>query len=218
MKKTFCTLMIVFTLLALAGCGGGGDGNSVIVKQILSDETVDGDIALDPVTNALTVTQVNLDPVAGPLVPSVFAGVRPLDGVEFRAFLDFPLVGIPLNAIISSATLDIVINSIEVQPANAAIPIRIELVSFPPPLLPTDFDRVSLPPLATTTIIPPISLADLHRHVTVDVTPLLQIAQDRGFPSFQVRILEDFGLVPPGRIEIDEASNATAPLLRVAFF
>ena len=49
-----------------------------------------------------------MKPDVGPAVPSAFAGVRPSDGAEFRAFLDFPLAGIPLNAIISSATLDIV--------------------------------------------------------------------------------------------------------------
>jgi len=155
--------------------------------------------------------------VAPPAVNSVFAGVRPVTLEEFRAFLDFPLGSIPLNGIISSATLDIFIDSIDVVPPAASIPVRIELVSFPPPLLGSDFDRVILPPLATTTIL--LSAADLNRHVLVDVTHLMATAQANQLPRFQIRLLEDFGFVAPGLIEIDDSLvTATAPLLRVRFF
>lgn len=213
MKRTFFALTMILAMLAITGCGGGGDNSPpLFVKLILSDATVDGDIGVDPLTGSVTVTQVTRDRVS-----SVLAGVDPVTREEFRAFLDFPLAGIPLNAIIDSATLDIRINSIQ-QTNGTSIPIRIELVSFPPPLLGSDFDRVLLQPLATTTILPPISLADVNHHVVIDVTALMREAQARGLANFQIRILEDFGFVSPGLIHIDDTTNASAPLLRVAFF
>jgi len=136
--------------------------------------------------------------------------------------MDFPLTGaggVPGSAIINSATLDIFIDSISIQPAASSIPIRIELVTFPPQtLLASDFDRTIQPALAFTTIIPPISRADVSRHVTVDVTSLMVEAQRRGLSDFQIRILEDDGFVFPGLIEIDDTTINRAPLLTVSFF
>jgi hypothetical protein len=212
MKKILVVLMLCWLALSVTGCGGGGDGGPpVFVRNILSAPTVDGDVEQDSVTGSLTVTQVARD-----AVPSVLAGVDPATLNELRAFLHFPLGSIPTNAIIRSATLDIFIDSI--RPIGGLVPIRIELVSFPPPLLGTDFDRLLLPPLAFTTISPPISAADVNRHVVIDVTDLMRAAQANALPSFQVRILEDFGFVSPGLIEIDDTSTALAPLLRVVFF
>ena len=119
--------------------------------------------------------------------------------------------GVPGNAVIVSATLDIVINSIQPQPLTGTIPIRIDLVSFQPPtLLPTDFDRTLQPALATITITPPISQADFGNHVFVDVGLLMQEAQRLGLPDFQVRILEDLGAVSP------DLSKSTTPRERIA--
>jgi hypothetical protein len=103
------------------------------------------------------------------------------------------------------------------------IPIRIDLVFFQPPtLIASDFNRNSLLPLATTTIIPPISQADLGQHVFVDVTSLMAEAQRLGLPDFQIRILEDLGPVSPGLIEINDTTGANrgllAPLLQVEYF
>lgn len=149
----------------------------------------------------------------------MFAGIDPITGSEFRAFLDFPLTGaVPVNATISSATLNLLIDSIIILSAANSIPIRIELVSFPPQtLLASDYDRIVQPPLSFTTIIPPIARADVRRNVSVDVTSLMVEAQRRGLANFQVRILEDDGFVFPGLIEIDD-TNALAPLLKVAYF
>jgi hypothetical protein len=149
----------------------------------------------------------------------VFAGIDPVTGSEFRAFLDFPLTGaVPGNAIIASATLEIFIDSISIEAAANSIPIRIELVSFPPQtLLASDYDRIAQPPLTFTTIVPPIFRADVRHNVSVDVTSLMVEAQRRGLPNFQIRILEDDGFVFPGLIEIDD-TNALAPLLKVTYF
>jgi len=208
-------------ILALAGCGGGGGGSSApaqVTTQIFSDPVFDGDIAQDPVTGTFTVTRGNTQFVS--------AGIDPATGVEYRAFLDFPLTGaggVPGNAVIVSAFLDIVINNIQPQPLIGTIPFFIDLVSFPPATLAgTNFSRTILPPLATTTITPPISQTDLGRHVTIDVTSLMIEAQRLGLLNFQVRILEDLSAVAPGLIEINDTtgvnSSTLAPLLQVTYF
>lgn len=213
MKKILFAAVMMSLILLMSGCGGGGGSNPATVTQILSRAAFDGEIRFDP-PNLFTIVQGN--------TPSVFAGIDPVTGSEFRAFLDFPLTGaggVPGSAIINSATLDIFIDSISIRPAASSIPIRIELVTFPPQtLLASDFDRTIQPALAFTTIIPPISRADVSHHVTVDVTSLMVEAQRRGLADFQIRILEDDGFVFPGLIEIDDTTINRAPLLTVSYF
>ena len=208
-------VMLVATL-TLAACGGGGGSSSppVIVTQILSDPVYDGDIALN-MSGVYTLAQSNTQ--------SVFAGIDPATGTEYRAFLDFPLGGpggVPLNAGIDSATLDIFI--VDIQPLTGTIPIRIDLVSFQPPWLQvSDFSLAGQPALATITF--PIYQTDFGNHVPVDVTFLMREAQRLGLPDFQVRIMEDLGPVVPGLIEIDDTTIPAdrpifAPLLEVAYY
>ena len=222
MKRTFLAAIMVLVSLPLTGCGGGSSSAPpppTIVTQILSDPVYDGDIANDPGSDLFTITQGMTQSVQ-----SVFAGIDPAAGTEYRAFLDFPLTGaggVPSNAIIESATLDIVINS--VQTLTGTVPIRIDLVYFQPPtLVGTDFDRTIQPALMTTTIVPPISQADFGNHVTIDVTSLMTEAQRFGLANFQVRILEDLGVVSPGIIEINDTTGSNrgllAPLLQVEYF
>lgn len=222
MKRTFLSAIMVFVSIALIGCGGGGNSaRPTTVTQILSDPAFDGDIVKDPVTGAFTVTQGMTPPVQ-----SVFAGIDPATRAEFHAFMDFPLTGVdgvPGNAVIVSAFLDIVIKNVFLQSPSDTIPIRIDLVSFQPPtLISTDFDLVIQPALAITTIVPPISSAAAGNHVLVDVTSLMMEAQRLGLPDFQIRILEDLGAVPPGLIEINDTTDAFrgdfAPLLQVTYF
>lgn len=215
MIKILFTAVMMSLVVTMSGCGGGDSSNppTLFVTQIHSRAAFDGYIQFDP-PNLFTVVQGN--------TPSVFAGVDPVTGSEFRAFLDFPLTGaggVPGSATINSATLDIFIDSLAIHPAASSIPIRIELVAFPPQtLLPLDFSRAVQPALAITTIIPPIARADVGRHVTVDVTSLMVQAQRSGFTDFQIRILEDDGFVFPGLIEIDDTTINRAPLLTVSFF
>lgn len=215
MKRIVYALFVVLSLV-LGGCGDGSSSRPSITTQILSDPAFDGDIRQDPQTGAFTITQGNTQ--------SVFAGINPVTGAEYRAFLDFPLTGaggVPGNAVILSATLDIFIDSIQPQPLFGSIPIRIDLVSFlPPTLVASDFSRTAQPPLASLTVVPAIAQADLGRHVPIDVTPLMQEAQRLGLPDFQVRILQDAGA--PGLIEINDTTGANqtalAPLLQVSYF
>lgn len=203
--------------LVLSSCGSSSTRQTVIT-QILSDPVFDGDIAQNPVNGAFTIAQNNTQ--------SVFAGIHPVTAVEYRAFLDFPLGGangVPLDAFIVSATLDIVISSILPNPLSGTIPIRIDLVTFQPPtLVNSDYSRILQPALATTTIEPPIVQSDFGRHVLVDVTALMIEAQRLGLPDFQVRIMEDLGIVTPGRIEINDTTGPSrrvlAPLLEVEYF
>jgi len=210
MRRIFFAALALSITLFLSGCGGGSSSPPSSTTQILSTAANDGDIENDA-AGAFHVTQGN--------VSSVFAGIDAATGSEFRAFLDFPLTGaggVPGNAVIESATLDIFLDSIT-QPTAASIPIRIDLVSFPPQtLLASDYDRTVQPALtfARTFIVP----ADLNHHVTIDVTSLMVQAQIGGLTHFQVRILEDFGSnIQDGLVEIDDTTVNRAPLLVVTY-
>ncbi len=208
MKRALLAALLLSIMLVFTGCGGGSDNSPppTFTTEIFSVPALDGDI----------VDGVSISP-QGAL--SVLAGIDPVSLEEYRAFLGFPLTGVggvPGNAIIVSATLNIVIDRIFLQSLNGTIPIRIELVSFPPPLRVTDFDRILQPPLAITTIIPPISRADVGPNIAVDVTSLMAEAQRRGLPDFQIRLLEDFGFVERGLIEIND--DTKPPLLEVVYF
>jgi hypothetical protein len=216
------TLAIAYAAISLAGCGGGDGGVAppppAVTTQILSDPGFDGDIAqTSPITFIVTQGM-------SPTVQSVFAGIDPVTSAEYRAFLDFPLTGaggVPGNAIIDSAFLDIHIDSL--QPTIGTLPILIELVSFQPPtLLDTDFDRTLQPPLASIVVNPPISQADVGTNISIDVTPLMVEAQSLGLVDFQVRIMEDLGPAIPILMEVDDTTGASrntfAPLLTVTYF
>jgi hypothetical protein len=212
MKIILRCLLGLSLVLAFAGCGGGGSsGPTQITTQILSDARFDGDIALDPVSGTPTVTQNS--------PPSVFAGVDPVSNVEYRAFLDFPLSGaggVPGNAVIVSATLDIFIN--RVDSSSSSIPIDIDLVSFQPPtLVASDFSLSTQRALLTT----PINIfpGDARNHVFIDVTTLMKEAQrSPPLPDLQLRLLLSPNAAAPGRIEIDDTTVTRAPLLEVTYF
>ncbi len=214
MKKAFLAAITMFLGLALIGCGGGGTSAPppppTVTTQILSDPTLDGDISLD-VSNNFTITQSNTQ--------SEFAGIDPSTGTEYRAFLDFPLAGVggvPGNATIVSATLDIYINSI--QSLTSTVPLSIELVSFSL-LSSADFNSS---PLTTTLITFPVFQTDFNQHVFVDVTSLMAEAQSLGLQNFQIRIALDSSATSPGLIEINDTTGpnqaALAPLLEVTYF
>ena len=210
MKRLIFALLMFFAIFAVSGCGRGHDSSPTFVSDILSNPALDGDIEQSPPA-VFTITQGSTQ--------SVIAGIDPVTGGEFRAFLQFPLASIPGSAIISSATLDIVIDSI--QPLSGTIPIRIDLVSLQTTtLFASDYDRINQPALAFRTF--PIFQSDLGRHVVVDVTPLMQEAQRLSLSSFQIRILEDLGIVSPGLVEINDTNGVNrrnlAPLLEVIYF
>jgi hypothetical protein len=219
MPSRLLTTLLACTVLGLAGCGGGGDGPPPsFTTQILSDSAFDGDIEQSG-SSSYTVTQG-----MSPSVQNVFAGIDPVSGNEFRAFLDFPLggpQGVPGNAGIDSAFLEFFLD--DLQPSSTTLPVLVELVSFQPPtLIPTDFDRTIQQPLASVRISPPINHADIGTYVSIDVTPLMVQAQRLGLADFQVRVMEDLGPPIAGLMVIDDTTgtdrSTRAPLLTVTYF
>lgn len=212
MKRLFFSIILAVITLTMFGCGGGSSRPPDVVTQILSDQNFNGDITKAPVSGTFTIVQGSAQ--------SLFAGIDPVTGAESRTFLDVPLTGaggVPGNAAIVSATLDLFINSF--QSTASTIPMRIELVSFTSTLLALDYDSS---PLTTATIKFPVFQSDSGRHVAVDVTSLMVEVQRLGLANFQVRILEDFGPVTPGLVEINDTTGPNrgvlAPLLEVTYF
>ncbi len=216
MKRLLAATLFCIAI-TLAGCGDDSI-RPTFTTDILSDPAVDGYIA------KTTLPTYFITQGMSPGVQSVFAGVDPVSGTEYRAFLHFPLGGpggVPGSAIIASAYLDLYIDSIDTL--GSSIPIRIELVDLPSTtLVASDYERAILLPLDFVTISPPINSADVGNHVIVDVTRLMATAQHLGLPDFQLRILEDFGFVSPGVVEINDTTGASrgllAPLLSVTYF
>jgi hypothetical protein len=207
-------LSLALVTASLAGCivvvDNREDPSPIFTADITSDIAADGDIARSP-SEVYTIASA-LD------TGSVLAGVDPVSGDEFRGFLDFPLRGshgVPSNAAIESATLEIFINGISVSSSDRILPFLIDLVAFQPPaIIADDFDRIVQPPLLTMAF--DFYRADAGATVLVDVTALVQEAQLEGLPDFQIRFLLDFSATS-GLIEIDDHDLATAPLLVVSY-
>ena len=207
-------------ILCLSGCRGteNDNGSRTFTTHILSDSRFDGDIE-QTAPDTYTVTQG-----MSSTVQSVFAGIDPVGGTEFRAFLDFPLGGaggVPGRAVIDSAFLEIYVDDLE--PITARLPIRVDLVAFQPPtLLDTDYSRSLQPALASVTLSPDISRSDVGTFVPIDVTHLMAEAQRLGLVDFQVRIMEDVGPAIPVLMIIDDSTgtnrSSRAPLLTVTYF
>jgi hypothetical protein len=207
-------------VLCLSGCGGEeiDPGRDTFTTHILSDPQFDGDIERVS-ADAFTVTQG-----MSTNVQSVLAGIDPSGGTEFRAFLDFPLGGsrgVPADAFIDSAFLEIYVD--DLVPSTGRLPVRVDLVEFQPPtLIASDFSRSSQPALASVTVFPDISNADVGRYVAIDVTSLMAEAQRRRLVDFQVRIMEDVGPAVPVLMIIDDSTGSNrgsrAPLLTVTYF
>jgi hypothetical protein len=208
--------MMLLAVVLLYGCGGDSEADDhapaqVFTTQIFSSPRADGDIVF---------TRPSSFTVSSALITgNVFAGVDPLSRDEFRGFLDFPLggpAGVPLDAFIQSAILEIRINSVAVPSPDATVPMIIDLVHFQPPaLVSEDFDRTLQPPLLS---LAPVFFfpSDTGEMVAIDVTSLMQEAQRLGLPDLQLRFLLDFS-EDSGLIEIDDDDEATAPLLTVSY-
>ena len=212
--------LVALAVATLAGCGGSSDDGPppLYTSRILSDPAFDGDIQETGPATYVVTQGTNAQ------VQSFFAGIDPSSSTEYRTFLDFPLGGsggIPANATIDSAYLDIFVNSL--QPDGSSMPLRIELVQFrPPTLIGTDFDRTAQPPLAFIQVTPDIATSDVGTNTSIDVTPLMIKAQQLGVTDFQIRVLQDLG---PGVAVIMEINDTTGsdrndrgPLLTVNYF
>lgn len=213
MKGRIFWLVLGLVVVALAGCGGGND-RPLVQRVIASNAGVDGEILKDGTTDALTITIPG-----GGAGATLRAGVDAATNNEYRAFLDFPIATIPPGAIIQSAFLNIVVRNLSTSPAGSSIPLLVELVTYAPPLVGSDFDSAVLLPLSRTQTATTILPADVNdfNGVDINVTSLLVEARTQGLAFFQVRLLEDFVTTPLGIVTIDD-SDANPPQLRVAYF
>lgn len=220
MRVSAASIGLACVLTYLSGCGGGDGGSAgpqPVVTHILSDPTYDGDIEQTS-PSSFTVTQG----MSGN-VQTVLAGIDPTAGTEFRAFLDFPLNGpdgVPSNAIIDSAYLEVLVDNL--MPPNGSLPVRVELVSFQPPILtPNQFDLTAQPSLGAVLVSGDVTGADISHYVSVDVTPLMVQAQQLGLVDFQVRVMEDLGPAVDVLMEIDDTTAPDrpqfAPVLTVTY-
>lgn len=208
MRKLSLFSILAVMLLTLS-CNGSHP-HPVIVANILSDQLADGDIALDPVQQTYTITN-------GP--NTLYFGIDDTDPnlPEYRAFLDFPLDGstgeavIPLNARIVSATLEIFINEVSFAPI---VPTLLDLVSYPiAGLRAEDYD---LAPFLSQSL--DFFASDAGHFVSIDVTPLMQEAQNLGLTDFQLRFVLDFdAIIGFAGIEDLPSDPNTAPLLTVRY-
>ena len=207
--------VLVLAVVALNGCRRDNhhhdDPLPTYHTEIISDAYADGDIGL-ALDDTYTVSSA-ID------TGSVLAGVDPVTGEDFRGFLDFPLGGvdgIPPDAVIESATLEVYIIGMSDTLPGEIFPFLIDMVDFQPPyLIESDFSRAIQPPLLTM----PVNFypSDFGSFVVIDVTDLVDEAQFQGLPDLQLRFLLDFS-ANSGLIEIDDADTATAPLLKVTYY
>lgn len=208
--KFFALLAIILFGIISIIASGGHKSKPIFIASIYSDQPADGDISYDPVQNSFTITN-------GP--DTLFFGIDDLDPnfSEYRAFLDFPLDGstgqdgIPLDAVIVSATLEIYINEVSFA---ARIPTLLDLVSYPiNGLRVVDFNSDPLLSQSGN-----IFASDLGTIVSIDVTELMKEAQLLGLSDFQLRFLLDF-ISDVGFVGIDDipAVSSTAPLLTVKY-
>lgn len=205
-------------LISLPGCGGGDRAPAQpFTTQIYSDPADDGDIG-QTAPNSFVVTQG----MSGS-IQSVYAGIDPNSGAEYRAFLNFPLTGstgIPSSARIDSARLELFLD--DLQPRAGQLPLRIDLISFQPPTLTgSEFDTQLQPALVTLHVSPDFTNADIGIFTTIDVTPLMEEAQREGLVDFQIRVMEELGPAIYALAQIDDSTgpnrSSVAPLLTVTY-
>ena len=212
MRKLGILGLVGVLALFLAGCGGSS-GPDLFVFEQLSDQTVDADIAFTGVGSPV----ISPASSTGTIQIGVDGG-----GTEYRGFLDFPIAGlIPTNADVRSAYIEVFVGSV---PFGANVPVLVELVDFPLPLIATDYFREPpdpfLPAVLARSIFDfrPLDAVAPRLPVRIVVTSLVREALLRAQPEFQLRILLDPAVAGPGIVQLDDDADQTAPLLHVEYF
>lgn len=212
MRKIGVLGLVGVLALVLAGCGGGDGRSGPIVFEQLSDQAVDADIAYTGVGSPTIFPASS----TGTIQIGVDGG-----GTEYRGFLDFPIAGLPLNADVQTAYVEVFVLDV---PFGANVPVLMELVDFAPPLLASDYFREPpppyLPPLLARSIFDfrPSDAVAPRLPVQIEVTSLVREALIREQPEFQLRILLDPAVPGPGIVQLDDDAAQTAPLLHVEYF
>ncbi len=198
---------------------GDGIGDAcTFIAEILSDQAVDGHIALD-IMGDYYITN-------GP--DKLLFGIDDDDDLtlpEYRAFLTFPLDGIngddviPVDAEILSAELEVFVNEVSFYDT---IPTLLDLVEYSLDGL-TEDNYNSLPLRFSNDTDASLSFdffsGDQGFIVVIDVTPLMLEVQRRGSSDLQLRFLLDFDSEDTGLVGIEDDPNIalTAPLLIVKY-
>jgi len=231
MRRLLCLGVAAVLAIALSACGGSGDRNAITgpgfvgiddsaadtaplltvnfvdalgrgTAVIFSDPLSDGDIAFDPVNSIFTITTG---------ATTLFFGVDSSDSnlPEYRAFLTFPLDGVtgddilPLGAAIESATVELFIT--EVSFADT-VPSFLDLIQY-------EFGNLGQNPALdfSAAVIDFQTLnfysTDPGIFVLIDITPLVQTAQDLALLDFQIRLSLAGGVSTAG---VQAASPRTA--------
>ena len=207
MRKIGILGLVGVLALVLAGCGGGDDRTTVVIRSF-SDQPVDGDIGFTA-PGTFSISQANV-------TRNVLYGIDS-GGTEFRAFLDFPLDGsngggvVPLSAVIVSADIEIFVNNVSF---SSSVPTLLDLVPFPVTGL-TSADFNSSPFLTRAPF--DILRSDINNFVRIDVTSLMAESQRRGLRNLQLRFLLDLVPGAAGLVELDDGLAGRAPLLTVEY-
>lgn len=214
MKRLLVAALAVLCAASVGACGRHHDEPTPFVADILSSQTLDGDITLDngflqPPVIATTFgnVQAGFDPGAPPAIPEA----------ETRAFLVFDLSPVPSTASIGFASLTVFVTRVNALGTGlTAFPFFLDLLDTrpggtPPPLVSSDYNAALLVDRSFAFL-----LADAGNFVEIDVTPLMKQAQATGQPFFEVRLTP--ALVETGIVTIDDGPAARAPILRVDYF
>ena len=194
----------VAVLAPITGCGNDDDIDRRIV-DITSNQTADGNVAFDPVTEEFT-TESAAD------VEVVAFGIDDgaPDAPEVRGFFDFSRKGIvPADADVHAAILEIFVGSVEFADT---VPSVLELVHYSTrgPSA-DDFDSEAL---GSQTF--DVFDSDVGNFIRLDVTDEFLDSLDEGLSHTQFR----FSLDPSatrGFVQIADHSVDNAPLLRVKY-
>jgi hypothetical protein len=220
MRKIGILGLVGVLALVLAGCGGGDDP-PVFTEFIDSNLSVDADITRDLGTG--TVGVPSLASNTGNVLAGITVDTGGTSVADTRGFLNFPLSAIPLNASIRFASVTVFLNQVTLGISSLPTPFFIDLIdttAFPPPVQSTDFNVA----FAATRAFDFIN-SDQGIFVEIPVTSLMQEAQDRGLPSFEVRIGFDEDAfnadinTTRGLVEIDDRALVPSqrPFLTVEF-
>ena len=186
-RYRFALAMVILPLIA--GCGGSfslflsvGGGTTPGSFVVASDPRTDGDIRQDGLVTTGAVIFSGFDPFA----PSP----RP----EYRGFLSFPIDGIPVGALVESATVTFFVDRIDPLPGSGDLLLDLDHVHYGSVLA---FSAFNSPGVAVGSVVAGIRLlpSASPQPASFGVIPELQADVDN--PSvrfFQLRIFGTGGL------------------------
>jgi hypothetical protein len=213
-RSRFALAMVILPLIA--GCGGSFSlflsiGNDTPESlAVASDPGTDGDVRRDGLVTAGAAIFSGFDPAVPPPAP------------EYRGFLSFPIDGIPVGALVDSATVTFFVDRIDLLAGSGDAFLDFDHVHYGSPLSFSAFSAAGAPVGSVSAGIRLLPSAG-PQPVSFGVVPEVQADVDN--PSavfFQIRIFGTGGLAQI----VDGAGNrggglppdpGLAPVLSVRF-